>query len=286
MSSSIYNNLFRVSVTNSRRIFNHQPSSQHERSHYQHGIPGIPSDGKVIKLKNSNTGGQLYLVGTVHVSKKSAETVKKVIDYVSPDVVAVELCFKRAIGLMKWKPEEDTFCKLFRSSMRAPGGLCMKIYIFILNYWYHRLHADGIFPGLEFKVAMEESARVGALCICIDQDIDVTLLQLSKVSSFDLLWKAYARRRDEVKKSRQTIERHTDFIDGEYTRSFVQEMCIFDKKLCPEISQVLIEDRDKYMFTNLRCFPGKVVAVVGMAHMDGIELLWKLAEEDDNSNAC
>ncbi|KAI3877288.1 hypothetical protein MKX03_024223, partial [Papaver bracteatum] len=87
MSSSIFNNLLRVSITNLVNGIPHKPFS-YARDHYQHGIPGIPTDGKVVRLKNSYNGAQLYLIGTVHVSKKSAETVKKVIDYVTPDVVA------------------------------------------------------------------------------------------------------------------------------------------------------------------------------------------------------
>ncbi|KAI3952249.1 hypothetical protein MKW98_005944, partial [Papaver atlanticum] len=197
-----------------------------------------------------------------------------VIDNVTPDVVAVELCKRRVSrteGIMSWKPEDATLYKLFRKSMRAPGGLCMKIYIFILYYRSRRLHANGVFPGLEFKVATEESSRVGARCFCIDQDID-----LSGVSYFDLLWKAYRDYRLSV---------CTDFVDEKYTRSFVREISSIQKKGCPYVSKVMIEDRDKFMFTNLRSFQGKVVAVVGMAHMDGIELLWKLSEEDDSSKS-
>ncbi|KAI3862480.1 hypothetical protein MKX03_011568, partial [Papaver bracteatum] len=75
--------LLRVSATNLS-----SQSVQDETSHYQHGIPGIPTDGKVVLLKNSNNGALLYLVGTNHHSKHSAETVKNAIDNVNPDVVA------------------------------------------------------------------------------------------------------------------------------------------------------------------------------------------------------
>lgn len=46
---------------------------------------------------------------------------------------------------------------------------------------------------------------------------------------------------------------------------------------------MLTEDRDRFMFENLRNFEEKVVAVVGLGHMDGIEILWKHAEESDNN---
>ncbi|XP_026430988.1 uncharacterized protein LOC113328101 isoform X3 [Papaver somniferum] len=87
----ICNYLFRVFITNLRSIFHRRPSSsaQLETTHYQHGIPGIPTDGKVVLLKNSSNGALVYLIGTVHGSEQSAETVKEVIDHVRPDVVAV-----------------------------------------------------------------------------------------------------------------------------------------------------------------------------------------------------
>ncbi|KAI3945685.1 hypothetical protein MKW98_022959 [Papaver atlanticum] len=178
---------------------------------------------------------------------------------------------------MNKQPDDDTWYKLFRKSMKAPDGFCMQIYIFMVNCRRRRLHSYGIFPGLECKVAIEESSRVGASCFYIDRDINVTYQQLSKVPSFDLLWKAYCDSR---------LSGLTDFAYGKYTRSFVREISGKQKKRCPDIFKVITEDRDKFMFTNLRNFQGKVVAVVGMAHMDGIELLWKLAEEDDNSSIC
>ncbi|KAI3886550.1 hypothetical protein MKW92_027285 [Papaver armeniacum] len=286
MASCIYNYLLRVFKKKSRCVCHEQPSSSpaQDETHYQHGIPGIPTDGKVVLLTNSINGTQIYLIGTNHVSKQSAETVKKVIDYVRPDVVAVEQCKKSAMGIMNWTPENATFYKLFRKSMRAPGGLCRKFGTFFMDCQYRRMLADGIFPGLEFKVAIEESSRVGARCFYIDQDIDVLILtffvfslvtyqQLSKVPSFDLLWKAYCDSKVCVL---------TDFAYAQCTRSFVREISGKEKKRCPDISKVIIEDRDKFMSINLRSFQRKVVAVVGMAHMDGIELLWKLAEEDDN----
>ncbi|KAI3865386.1 hypothetical protein MKW92_053382, partial [Papaver armeniacum] len=49
--------------------------------------------------------------------------------------------------------------------------------------------------------------------------------------------------------------------------------------------KVIFKERDILMCARLRRLEEKViVAVVGLGHMDGIELLWKLAEDvgDDN----
>ncbi|XP_026393145.1 uncharacterized protein LOC113288344 [Papaver somniferum] len=134
------------------------------------------------------------------------------------------------MGIMNWKPEDATFYNLFRKSMRTPGGLCRKFGTFFMDCQYRRMLADGIFPGLEFKVAIEVSSRVGARCFYINQDIDVMVQQFSKVSSFYWLWFKYDRVRNEV----------------EDTRSSVQEMQSCLKKLRPEIFKVIVEDRDKF----------------------------------------
>ncbi|KAI3871815.1 hypothetical protein MKW92_026295 [Papaver armeniacum] len=271
--------LLRVFKKKSRKNHQQQPSSSstaQDETHYQHGIPGIPTDGKVVLLNNSTNGAQIYLIGAVHGSNQSAETVKTVIENVKPGIVAVELCEKRVAAMNKQQPDNDTWYKLFRNSIKAPGGLSMKIYKFMLSCRRRRLDAYGIIAGLEFKVAMEESAKLGATCFYIDQDINVTHEQLSKVPSFDLLWKAYREYR---------LSADTDFADEKHTRSSVRESSGKQKKRCPDIAKVMIEDRDNFMFTNLRNYQGKVVAVVGMAHMDGIELLWKRAEEEDASKS-
>mmetsp|Transcript_22401 Transcript_22401/g.68237 ORF Transcript_22401/g.68237 Transcript_22401/m.68237 type:complete len:117 (+) Transcript_22401:704-1054(+) len=53
------------------------------------------------------------------------------------------------------------------------------------------------------------------------------------------------------------------------------------KKHLTEVAEpvvdVMLHQRDRYMLWQLRsqCPRGKIIAVVGMAHMDGIETLWK-----------
>ncbi|CAD7698987.1 unnamed protein product [Ostreobium quekettii] len=50
-------------------------------------------------LRNAANGAEIFLIGTAHISKKSAEEVKETINFVKPDVVMVELCHDRAIRL-------------------------------------------------------------------------------------------------------------------------------------------------------------------------------------------
>ena len=47
-------------------------------------------------LRDLRSGSEVYLVGTAHISRKSADEVRSVIRSVKPDVVFVELCRARA----------------------------------------------------------------------------------------------------------------------------------------------------------------------------------------------
>ena len=43
----------------------------------------------------------------------------------------------------------------------------------------------------------------------------------------------------------------------------------------PGVIRVIRDERDEFMVRHLLRCEGRVVAVVGIAHMDGIEALWK-----------
>ncbi|KAI3933136.1 hypothetical protein MKW92_002292 [Papaver armeniacum] len=190
---------------------------------YQHGIPGIPTDGKVVLLKNSKLKSKVYLVGTVHISKQSAETVKKVINYVKPNVLAVELCSESAAAIMTCNLKEDvTLLDILYRSMTAPWGLRMKIGMFAVDCWNRQLRADGILQVLEFKVAIQESSKLGARCVLMDQDHNVTNEKISEVLSWNLLWNCL-------------LGDYKDLFTTEYaTRSSVQEEISLMKKQNPE----------------------------------------------------
>ena len=52
-------------------------------------------------LRDLRTGNECFLIGTAHISKKSAEEVREVIRRVKPDTVMLELCEGRAKVLRK-----------------------------------------------------------------------------------------------------------------------------------------------------------------------------------------
>ncbi|MCL7021420.1 hypothetical protein MKW94_019315, partial [Papaver nudicaule] len=172
MLSSTFLRLIGVStLTNSttyQRAAAYPQSSYHrtDETHYQHGIPGIPTDGKVVLLRNSNTGSQVYLVGVCHVSKESPQLVKKVINSVKPDVVAIEQTNIEIEGRKSLEPVtvnvDEGWFSMFLRSVRSPGGLQHKINELKINMKERQLQADGIIRGEEFEVAIEECLKLKA----------------------------------------------------------------------------------------------------------------------------
>ena len=52
-------------------------------------------------LRNLSNGDEVYLVGTAHISRKSADEVRHVIRSVRPDTVFLELCDARAAAMRR-----------------------------------------------------------------------------------------------------------------------------------------------------------------------------------------
>lgn len=237
----------------------------------------ITEDGSVVYLRNGENGAEVYLVGTCHVSKKSAQQVKQVIGFVKPNVIAVELCKRRAQSLQHLKSSQRSLLQLVLDSWKVPGGLLKKLVRLYLGLQYHHLRVVGFEPGKEFKVALEECKRMEAQLLLIDDDIGVTVGKLVDALSFSVVLRLFkAGKRLEEMVGNVALE---DAIERFSERGFARKVMEIMTIECPEIMEVLITHRDQVMFKHLRSCQGKVVGVVGMGHMDGIEKMWKDADQ-------
>ncbi|KAL4422409.1 hypothetical protein ABPG75_008606 [Micractinium tetrahymenae] len=131
-------------------------------------------------LRNLHNGAEIFIVGTAHVSKRSAEEVRDMIRLVKPQSVMVELCSGRAARLRSGNTDQD-FLKQMLGSMFAPGGtLSQKLVQVSLPMMYRVLKLLGMDPGGEFKVALQEAERIGARVVYGDRDVNQTLQRLSQ----------------------------------------------------------------------------------------------------------
>lgn len=207
---------------------------------------------------------RLIIVGTAHVSKKSVEEVKEVIEKERPDAVAVELCLRRYHALVHGQREDISIVDVIKS-----GNVFMLIFQLILAYFQRKVGEEtGVKPGGEMLVAIEKAREVGADVILIDRDIGITFKRFwQKLSFFEKVKLIVHLIRSSF--SGEDIE-VDEMLEEDVLDMLVKEF----RKISPNAAKVLIDERDIYMAANLLnalSRYNKIVAVVGAGHRRGIE---------------
>lgn len=208
---------------------------------------------------------EIILIGTAHVSRKSAELVEKVIREEQPDSVCVELDQKRFESIQdqnKWR-NMDIF-KVIRE--KKTTLLLMNLAI---SSFQNRLAKQfGVKPGQEMIQGIESAKEVGAELVLADRDIQITFSRIwrgiglkgkaSLLSS--IIYSIFSR--EEITEEELEKMKSQDMLN-----SMLQEMT----EHFPRLKKPLIDERDQYLAEKIRNAPGqKIVAVLGAAHVPGI----------------
>jgi pheromone shutdown-related protein TraB len=210
-------------------------------------------------------GREIYLVGTAHVSQRSVEDVRRVVDELRPDTVCVELDAARHHALVdpkRWR-NLDIF-EVIRQR-RVPFLLTS----LALSSYQRRLGEKlGVRPGAEMIAAIEHADRIGARLVLADRDIQATLKRTwAALSPWDCLQLAGALvgslfAKGEITKEQVEALKDRDNI-GELVREFAEVM--------PRLQRPLIDERDRFLMSSIREAPGRrVVGVVGAGHVGGM----------------
>lgn len=210
-------------------------------------------------------GKQIILIGTAHVSKKSAEQVKEVIEQERPDSVCVELDEQRYQSIMNentWK-EMDLF-KIIKE--KKATFLLMNL---VLSSFQRKMARQfGIKPGQEMIQGIESAKEIGANLVLADRNIQVTFSRIWNNLGFKgkmklmmaLVYSIFSQ--EEITEEELEELKSKDMLNSmlhEFTVSF------------PELKKPLIDERDQYLAQKIKEAPGeKIVAVVGAAHVPGI----------------
>jgi len=261
---------------------------------------------ETISLIRTAEGSDVYLVGTAHVSRRSAEEVGDLIRLVKPDMVFLELCPARAAKLRAGQTGTDEFLKSgFKKIMANPSasqaltGLPTPLQAMVkmgalggngpndfllgmlrqfFDRFYNAFRSYGLIPGLEFKVAMEEAEKIGAALEFGDRSGTETLsLLLQALKQTDLmgcLTKPVPPHLQEPFVG--GVGGLEEMVEKMKNREQIAAMRDYMELTMPNMMDALVHSRDQIMVDNLVHYcqqsqPASVVAVVGMAHMDGIE---------------
>lgn len=211
-------------------------------------------------------GKEIILVGTAHVSKQSAELIRKVIDEERPDSVCVELDEERYNNIKNPKAWENTNIVQVIKSKRV-GFLLANI---ILGSYQKRLAKKlNTVAGQEMMQGIESAKETGAELVLADRSIRVTFLRIWRKTSFwekcKLLLGLFFSFGETEEISDENID---DMLQPENLESMLSEM----HKRFPKIGEILVSERDQYLAHKIKEAPGsKVVAVLGGAHVPGIK---------------
>ena len=214
------------------------------------------------------------------------------IQLVQPQVVFVELDSARAANLRKTSgsksgPAESAPFDLSNMLPNIiPQQMKMK-FAPILEAAPALLKRIGWLPpqGGEMRAALEEADRMGIRCVYGDVEFSQTMREVkSSVMGMALNPAHWANIPTPPSELSSIIgglisgqNNPKEFIEMIKTRDRAKQLTNYLRQCFPPVYHVMVTKRDVHMAKMLRqhCSDGKVVAVVGMAHVEGIEREWE-----------
>jgi len=211
-------------------------------------------------------GKEIILIATAHVSKESAQLVKQVIEEEQPDSVCIELDDDRYKSLQNPKAWENTdLVKIIKE--KKVGFLIANL---ILSSYQKNMAKKLSTPvGGEMIQGIESAKEIGANLVMADRSIQTTFLRIWRKLSFwkkmKLFIKMFYSYDDDEEITDQDLEA---LLQEDMLTSVTAEM----RKEYPQIGEILISERDRFLASNIKNAPGnKVVAVLGGAHVPGVK---------------
>jgi pheromone shutdown-related protein TraB len=211
-------------------------------------------------------GKEIILIGTAHVSKRSAEEVKEVIEAEKPDSVCVELDEQRYQSIMegnKWK-EMDIF-----KVIKEKKASLLLMNLAISSFQKRMAKQLGVNAGQEMIQGIESAEDVGAKLVLADRNIQITFSRIW--SGIGLKGKAMLLSQiilSIFNKESITEEELEKMKSQDMLNSLLNEFTV----QFPRLKKPLIDERDQYLAQKIKTAPGKkVVAVLGAAHVPGIK---------------
>ncbi len=208
----------------------------------------------------------IFLIGTAHVSRTSAETVKKFIEEEKPDSVCVELCpsrFQSITNPDKWKKMDII------AIIKQKKALLLLVNLILAAFQKRLARQLGINPGQEMVQAIQSAKENNIKLILADRDIQVTFTRVWKKLSFfgklRLFFMLLLSMFNQENISEEEIEK---LKSEDMLTAALQDLATS----FPRLKNTLIDERDQYLAEKIKNSPGKkIVAVVGAGHVPGIK---------------
>ncbi|MCX6662251.1 MAG: TraB/GumN family protein [Euryarchaeota archaeon] len=211
----------------------------------------------------------IILIGTAHISEESVLEVRNAIETYKPDIVAVELCQRRYDSITKKDKWENT---PVTALIKGNNAYFMLAQTFLASIQRKLGEEYGVEPGSEMIAAMQEAEKYHLTVALVDRDITVTLKRAWRMmgirEKFRVIWEF-------LKAMIGYDEEELEELDLKelMKQDVLSQMMDEFSKIAPSASKVLISERDQYIAQKIyeESKKGKVVAVVGAGHINGIK---------------
>jgi len=205
----------------------------------------------------------ITLLGTSHISPKSAVRVRTEILSGKFDIIAIELDRARVEQLFVKNQKRATFFELARV-VGVSGAVFAK-----LGHWVQQKLGGkiGMEPGEEMRQAVRAAAEKELKLALIDQPIHVTLRKFSSAFTF----REKLRVLGSVFRVRKLTINLREEPDEEFVSTAIKEL----ETVSPVLARVLVHDRNVYMCRQLKKLQeqhpdARILAVVGAGHVPGM----------------
>lgn len=221
-------------------------------------------DEPVRKIKIGSC--DVTILGTAHISKKSADAVSSYIKNEKPDTVCIELCQSR-LDAMK---DPDRWKKLDIFKVFKEKKMYLLLANLILSSFQKKLGKGDVNPGDEMRAGINEGEASGAKVVPVDREVQTTLKRAwGKVGFFSKMYLISALMasllvREDVDASKIEEMKSDDALKD----LFSQLPARYN-----EIKKIIIDERDIYLAEKIRRAAAdskKLFAVVGAGHLEGI----------------
>ncbi len=219
------------------------------------------SDVSIIKDDNR----EYIVIGTAHISKKSANLVREVIEKEKPDCVCVELDSQRFKALSEQKRWESLDLKTL---IREKQLTTLIINILLSSYQKKLGEKLGVTPGVELLEATSTAKELGLPIELCDREIRITLRRAWNSMTFWQKLKLITSGFAGIFESQEMTEEKLEELKQ---KDVLSEMMGELGKSMPVLKRVLIDERDQYLTQKMKQAKGKkIVSVVGAGHVKGI----------------
>lgn len=209
---------------------------------------------------------QIWLVGTAHVSQRSVDLVREVIERERPDIVCIELDAGRYEALSQEKrfAEQD-----LREVMRKKQLATLMLNLILASYQRRLGLKLGVAPGSELLEAARVADRLGIPIALCDREVRITLRRAWRSISW---WQRVALLAELASSVFESPDVSEDELARLRNQDVVSEVMNELGRLMPDLKRVLIDERDAYLAHKIIEADGcRVVAVVGAGHVEGMK---------------